>query len=112
MLAASYIEGVQRTTTTTSSGGGVSACIKHFAVNNQESHRMVVNAIVDPRTLRELYLSSFEIAIRSSSSSSQPKFVMGAYNKVNGMYCCNHSERIASGMEFSRYMRFGLGWDQ
>ena len=78
-LAAAYIQGVQAT-------GQVGACVKHFAVNNQESHRMVVNAIVDERTLRELYLTGFELAM-----ASNPAMVMGAYNKVNGIYCCQSS---------------------
>ncbi|KAL3931057.1 MAG: hypothetical protein SGBAC_011488 [Bacillariaceae sp.] len=82
-LAASYIRGVQ-------ASGRIGACPKHFAVNNQESHRMVVDAIVDERTMRELYLLSFEIAVRES----EPKFIMGAYNRLNGTYCCNHKKLL------------------
>lgn len=82
-LAAAYVKGVQES-------GSTSACVKHFAVNNQESHRMVVNVVVDERTLREIYLTSFEIAIRES----KPKFVMGAYNRLNGRYCCNHQQLL------------------
>jgi beta-glucosidase len=81
MLAAAYVQGVQST-------GKVGACLKHFAVNNQESHRFVVDAVVDERTLRELYLKSFEIAIRNSHPP--PCMVMGAYNRLNGVYCCEN----------------------
>jgi beta-glucosidase len=65
------------------STGKVAACIKHFAVNNQESHRFVVNAVVDERTARELYYRSFEIAIKAGN----PSAVMCAYNRINGPYC-------------------------
>jgi len=79
ILAASYVRGLQDT-------GCVGACAKHFAVNNQESHRMVVNALVDERTLRELYLAGFERLV--SDERSSPAMVMGAYNQVNGVYAC------------------------
>ena len=81
-LAAAYVRGVQESSRTKSVG----ACIKHFALNNQESHRFVVNAVVDERTMRELYLKSFQIAVQES----QPAMLMGAYNQVNGVHCCNH----------------------
>jgi len=74
-LAVSYIKGVQ--------SQGVGTSIKHFAVNNQEHRRLTVDAKVDKRTLREIYLASFENAIRQS----QPWTVMCAYNKANGSYC-------------------------
>jgi beta-glucosidase len=73
-LAASYIQGVQ--------GEGVGTSLKHFAVNNQEFERMVNDSNLDERTLREIYLPAFEIAI----TQAQPWSVMCAYNKVNGVY--------------------------
>ncbi|MEG2935236.1 MAG: glycoside hydrolase family 3 C-terminal domain-containing protein, partial [Clostridium sp.] len=73
-LAAGYIRGIQ--------SNGVAACVKHFAVNNQEERRMAIDAIVDERTLREIYLTAFEIAVKEGKT----KAVMSAYNKVNGIY--------------------------
>lgn len=73
-LAASMIQGIQSTGTGTS--------LKHFAVNNQEKHRMTINAVVDERTLREIYLKAFEIAVKKG----KPDTVMCSYNKLNGEY--------------------------
>jgi beta-glucosidase len=72
LLAASAVRGIQ--------SAGVGACLKHFAVNNQEHRRFVIDAIVDERTLHELYLRGFEIAVRASA----PRMVMAAYNRING----------------------------
>ena len=73
-MAASYIRGIQST--------GTSACIKHFAGNNQEERRMVTDSVMDERTLREIYLTAFEIAVKEGGTHS----VMTSYNMVNGQF--------------------------
>ena len=77
-LAASWINGVQ--------SQGVGTSLKHYAVNNQEYRRMIIDAVVDMRALREIYLTGFEIAVKKS----QPTTIMSAYNRVNGVYCGEH----------------------
>ncbi len=73
-MAAGYIRGIQ--------SKGKYACPKHFAVNSQELRRMAMNAVVDERTLREIYLTGFEIAIKEGGA----KALMTSYNRVNGTY--------------------------
>ena len=80
-MAAAFIRGVQST--------GAAACAKHFAVNSQELRRMAMNAVVDERTLREIYLTGFEIAIKEGKA----KTVMSSYNEVNGVYA-NENEHL------------------
>lgn len=74
-LSQAYINGVQ--------DEGVGVSLKHFAVNNQETYRLSIDAQVDERTLRELYLRSFETTIKAS----KPWTVMSAYNRINGLHC-------------------------
>ena len=81
-LALRYTQGVQ--------DQGTAVCIKHFAVNNQETNRGSVDAQVDERTLREIYLKPFERAIVEGGAMS----VMPAYNKVNGDYCSENEHLL------------------
>jgi len=74
-LASAYINGLQK--------HGVSASLKHFACNNQEENRTMVSVEIDERTLREIYLKGFEIAVKKS----KPDSVMCAYNKINSIWC-------------------------
>lgn len=73
-MAASYVRGIQ--------SQGVYACPKHFAVNSQELRRMAMNAVLDERTLREIYLTGFEIAVKEGGAGA----IMTSYNQVNGTY--------------------------
>jgi beta-glucosidase len=81
-MASSHIRGVQ--------SKGVGTSLKHFAVNNQEFKRFSINAEVDERTLREIYLSAFETAVKKA----KPWTVMCAYNKLNGPYCSEHHQLL------------------
>ncbi len=73
-MGAAYIRGIQ--------SAGAAACPKHFAVNSQELRRMSMDSVVDERTLREIYLTAFEIAV----TEGKAKAIMSSYNQVNGTY--------------------------
>ena len=73
-MAAGYVRGIQK--------NGVSACPKHFAANSQELRRMASDSVMDERTLREIYLTGFEIAVKEGKAKS----IMSSYNRINGVY--------------------------
>ena len=77
-MAAAYIQGIQ--------SKGPAACPKHFAVNSQELRRMAMDSVLDERTLREIYLTGFEIAVKEGHAQS----IMSSYNMVNGTYANEH----------------------
>ena len=77
-LAAAFIQGVQ--------GTGIGTSLKHFAMNNQEYKRFSSDSIVDERTMREIYLAGFEMAVKEG----KPDTVMCCYNKVNGLHGSRH----------------------
>ena len=76
-----YVRGVQE--------NGVAACVKHFAVNNQETRRTATNSVVDDRTLYEIYLPAFKAAVKEGGAWA----VMGSYNLYNGQFNC-HNKRL------------------
>lgn len=81
-LGASYIRGLQEK--------GVAACVKHFACNNQETRRLSGSSEVDERTLREIYLPAFEMAVKEGGVRS----VMNAYNAINGTFCAENKKLL------------------
>ena len=78
-IAVGYIQGIQ--------SNHVAACVKHFAVNNQETGRSHINTLVDERTLHEIYLPAFKAAVQKGHVWS----IMGAYNQYAGQHCCHNS---------------------
>jgi beta-glucosidase len=82
MIASAYIKGIQ--------DKGKGACIKHFVANDQEYERFSMSSEVDERTLREIYLEPFRIAIRNSN----PWAVMSSYNRINGAYACENNHTL------------------
>jgi beta-glucosidase len=81
-LAAAYVRGVQ--------SQGVATTVKHFAGNDAEFERTTINSVIDERTLREIYLRPFEMAVREGGSLG----IMTAYNRLNGVYCAEHAELL------------------
>ena len=81
-LSVAYTQGVQ--------DNGVAVCVKHFALNNQETNRGSVNVIVSPRAMREIYLPPFEAAVVQGNAYG----VMSAYNKINGYWCAENEELL------------------
>ncbi|MDJ1113172.1 glycoside hydrolase family 3 protein [Microbacterium dauci] len=92
-LGAAYVRGVQ--------AQGVAATPKHFAVNSQETRRLTSDSVVDEQTLRELYLTAFEIVVREAA----PWALMTAYNRVNGVYAHEHRDLL------TRILREEWGFD-
>lgn len=94
-MAAAYIRGIQ--------SQGVYACPKHFAVNSQELRRMAMNSVVDERTLREIYLTGFEIAVKEGNA----KAIMTSYNEINGTYA-NENKHLLQ--DILRKSGASMGW--
>ena len=82
ILGMEYVKGLQ--------SENVGACVKHFAVNNQENRRRTIDVVIDERALREVYLKAFEIIIKNA----KPWSIMSAYNKVNGEYCSENQHLL------------------
>ena len=77
-----YVKGLQ--------SENVGACVKHFAVNNQENRRRTIDVVIDERALREVYLKAFEMIIKNA----KPWSIMSAYNKANGEYCSENQHLL------------------
>ncbi|KRL63116.1 glycoside hydrolase family 3 C-terminal domain-containing protein [Lactobacillus psittaci] len=92
-MAAGMIQGIE--------SGGVAATPKHFAVNSQETRRMASDSVVDERTLHELYLTNFEIAVKEG----KPSAIMSSYNEINGTYA-NENEGL-----LTKSLRHDWGFD-
>lgn len=82
ILGGEYVKGMQ--------SQNVGSCVKHFAVNNQENRRRTIDAVIDERALREIYLKAFQIVIEQS----KPWSIMSAYNKINGVYCSENKHLL------------------
>ena len=81
-IAIEYVKGVQ--------SKNIAACLKHFVGNDTEFERYTVSSNIDERTLREIYLLPFEMAIKEANA----KVVMSAYNKLNNIYCSSHENLL------------------
>ena len=77
-----YVQGVQK--------NGVAACVKHYAVNNQEFQRTQSNSVVDDRTLHEIYLPAFKTAVQEGNAWA----IMGSYNLYNGQFNCHNKKLL------------------
>lgn len=82
ILGMEYVKGLQ--------SENVGACVKHFAVNNQENRRRTIDVVIDERALREVYLKAFEMIIKNA----KPWSIMSAYNKANGEYCSENQHLL------------------
>ena len=94
-MASALIRGIQ--------SQGVYACVKHYAVNSQELRRMTVDSVVDERTLREIYLPAFELAVKEGGV----KGLMTSYNRVNGVYA-SENEHLLRDILYNEWNYKGL----
>lgn len=83
-LASAMIKGIQE--------NDVAACVKHFAVNNQETDRLAIDTNVEERAMQEIYLPGFKAAVKKGESYS----IMGAYNQFRGAHCCENEELLST----------------
>ena len=94
-LASALIRGVQ--------SNGISACVKHYAANSQELRRMSVDSVMDERTLREIYLPAFEMAVKEGGVNC----LMTSYNRVNGEYA-NESTHLLQDILYGEWGYEGM----